>query len=280
MRYFEYITLFCLWNFAKIVTSCVDYSYESFTQNDLQDFVIESGRATIENGVLVMNMDKSTVDNFGIAVTLAHKSFFQYGTIQADVKMEMNPGAVYSLILMSQKTGTTDIRDEIDWEWVQSNNEVQTNFFLTDKPVYSVNGRRHVVNDISQYHNYKIEWESGNIKWYIDQRLVRSENGTLPSLPSQVKMGIWDSGRTGNGGTIDWAGGPINWNGKSTIKMYMSNLYIKCNSGSPISSSKSISSTKTSSITKNTSTTKITSQPPKPRNTNLPTPGLSKCIYV
>jgi beta-glucanase (GH16 family) len=231
MRNFQYIFLLL----STVVHACVDYTYNSFTHSDLKDFIIESGRATIENDVLVMNMDKSSIDNYGVAVTLGHKSFFQWGTIQADVSIEMVPGAVYSLILMSEKTGSTDIRDEIDWEWVQLNDEVQTNFFLTDKPVYSTNGRRHKVNNIGMYHNYKLEWNNGNVKWYIDQQLIRTANGTLPSLSSQVKMGIWDSGRTGNTGTINWAGGPINWNDKRTIKMRISSLSIKCSSTSTTS---------------------------------------------
>ena len=261
LEFLEFVFI-CFFSNIYSVYGCVDYTYDSFTQNDLADFIIESGSASVENGMLVMKMAKSVVDNFGVAVTLGHKSFFQYGNVTADVKMEMFPGAVYSLILMSEKTGSTDIRDEIDWEWVEKDNEVQTNFFLTDKPVYSVNGRRHFVNDIAVSHRYTIEWQNGNINWYIDNNLVRSANGTLPSLPSQVKMGVWDSGRTGNTGTINWAGGPIDWKGQTEIKMTISKMWIQCHSTSTTSLS-------TTSLSTTSSTTKEIVQT---------TPVLQKCM--
>lgn len=220
-----------------VSSSCVNFNYPFFNQSVFNDFTIESGQVEIVDNQLVLTMQKSSLDNFGVAVTLAHKQFFNFGKISATIKIEYLKGAVSSFILMSKKTGSTDIRDEIDWEWVGNNNEVQTNYFVTDKPVFSVNGRRHFVNSYSNYHNYVIDWKKNEISWFINNQKVRTTvNNDLPTLESQVRMGIWDSGRSGSSGTMNWAGGPIDWSKQNNVKMYISSMKIECegSSNSPL----------------------------------------------
>lgn len=220
----------CFFLYLPIVFGiCVEYNYPIFRLSNLNDFTIESSSVTIENNELVLTMNYNEQLGFGDAVTLAHNQFFRFGTISAVIRLEHVPGAVSSFITMSKKTGTTSVRDEIDWEWVSNKNEVQSNYFLTDKPVFGINGKRHRVNDYTNKHNYTFIWKKDQIIWIIDNNIVRqNDNPQLPSLDSHVRMGIWDAARSNAPGTTKWAGGPINWSIRKSVKMIVSSMSIKC----------------------------------------------------
>ena len=76
----------------------------------------------------------------------------------------------------------------------------------------------------SDYHTYEIDWQPEQLTWSIDgsikRTLKKSEtfNKTdnqyhYPQTPSRVQLSLWPAGISKNGkGTVDWAGGLINWN--------------------------------------------------------------------
>jgi beta-glucanase (GH16 family) len=91
------------------------------------------------------------------------------------------------------------------------------------------------------YHNYTIDWQEQELTWLIDGKVVRTlkkadtlTNGKhnlnprftgnltffgsnqgryeYPSTPSRVQLSLWPAGiNTSAPGTIEWAGGMINW---------------------------------------------------------------------
>ena len=69
--------------------------------------------------------------------------------------------------------------------------------------------------------NTQIDWQEDALSWAIDGKTVRTvkrsdyQDGDIsryPSTPSRVQLSIWPAGISSSGqGTIDWAGGLINW---------------------------------------------------------------------
>ncbi|ELU41881.1 glycosyl hydrolases family 16 domain-containing protein [Rhizoctonia solani AG-1 IA] len=106
-------------------------------------------------------------------------------------------------------------------------------------------GHGTTVKDLSDtyvnYHNYTIDWQEQELNWFIDGKVVRTlkkadtlNNGThslgpkfggiltflvqtkgryeYPSTPSRVQLSLWPAGINSSApGTIEWAGGMINW---------------------------------------------------------------------
>lgn len=77
-----------------------------------------------------------------------------------------------------------------------------------------------------------IDWTPDALTWYIDGTALRTKyrnetwNATTnqyhyPQSPARVQLSLWPAGLASNGqGTIDWAGGLVNWDSQ-----YMQNGY-------------------------------------------------------
>jgi beta-glucanase (GH16 family) len=73
------------------------------------------------------------------------------------------------------------------------------------------------------FHTYEIDWTPETITWLVDGKVGRTKKRAdtwdaknnqwaFPQTPSRVQLSIWPGGASSNGqGTIDWAGGPIDW---------------------------------------------------------------------
>lgn len=79
-------------------------------------------------------------------------------------------------------------------------------------------------NTYDEWHEYEIDWTPDEIKWIVDGKVGRnwkrewtwnetSNQWAYPQTPSRVQISIWPAGSDQNAqGTIDWAGGKIDWN--------------------------------------------------------------------
>lgn len=82
-------------------------------------------------------------------------------------------GIITSAITMS------DVKDEIDWEWVgASNDEVQSNYFFLGIADYvNTKGKTHKVEGAKasdEWHTYTLDWQEEELKWLIDGTVVRT----------------------------------------------------------------------------------------------------------
>lgn len=78
-------------------------------------------------------------------------------------------------------------------------------------------------DSFSNFHDYEIRWTPEKIEWLIDGKIGRSlkkeetwnatsKNYMYPQTPARVQLSIWPGGKETNAkGTIDWAGGVIDW---------------------------------------------------------------------
>jgi beta-glucanase (GH16 family) len=83
---------------------------------------------------------------------------------------------------------------------------------------------------VSKEHEYCIDWSEDALSWTVDGNKGRTIKRTdtwnatagrfdYPQTPSRVMLSLWPAGLPSNGeGTIEWAGGEIDWNSK-----YMTN---------------------------------------------------------
>ena len=141
-----------------------------------------------------------------------------YGKVSAKLKTSHLAGVITSFILFS------GVQDEIDFEWVGSDLETtQTNFYWNGVLNWTNSANISNTNTFDDYHTYEIDWQEDYIKWSVDgvvgRTLYKNEtyNSTtgiyqFPQTPSKVDISLWPGGNATNSiGTIEWAGGEINW---------------------------------------------------------------------
>lgn len=177
------------------------------------DWVMD-GQALVSNNELYLTMAPGSV-----GTVLASTSYVWYGKISAKMKTSRGQGVVTAFIMMS------DVKDEIDYEWVGADlTTAQTNYYWQGVTDYHNSGNITLSDTFATYHTYTIDWTPTSITWSIDGQVgrvkQRSEtyNATsgsymFPQTPSRIQLSLWPGGLATNAkGTIDWAGGEINWN--------------------------------------------------------------------
>jgi len=165
-----------------------------------------------------------TINKVTDAPTMSTKDYIFFGRVSAYVQSSPGTGTVSSFILES------DDLDEIDWEWLGSDDaRVESNFFGKGNTTAYDRAAYHPVgaDPISTFHNYTILWTAESIQWLIDGNNVRTlaygdalalGGKNYPQTPMKVKMGSWvgcanasdnEPTSTATYGTCQWAGGPI-----------------------------------------------------------------------
>ncbi|KAJ6577476.1 concanavalin A-like lectin/glucanase domain-containing protein [Mycena capillaripes] len=177
------------------------------------DWILDGGAVSVANGELSMLL---TATNGG--VRLSSTRFVHYGTITATMKTGRWNGVVAGFVTMS------NIRDEIDWEFPSAvTTEGQTNYFW--QGLLTIPNHGQVVNGLTdtyeKYHDYTIAWSPDSLLFQIDGKTVRTIERTdtivdgvsrFPNTPSRIQLSLWPAGTTTSApGTIQWAGGLINW---------------------------------------------------------------------
>lgn len=206
------------------------------------DFVLEKGNIFNTNqngGELVLTLTEA---NGGTRISSTR--YVHYGTISAMIRTSKWAGVVTAFITMS------DAKDEIDWEWPGAQvTEAQTNYFWLGVANYSATQGttvKGVTDTYVNYHNYTIDWQEDELNWLIDGNVVRTlkKADTLsstvpgryeyPSTPARVQLSLWPAGiNTSAPGTVEWAGGMIDWNDPDYVaagqfSAIVSEVSVKC----------------------------------------------------
>lgn len=149
---------------------------------------------------------------------LASTHALWYGKVSAKLKTSHLAGVITSFILYS------GVQDEIDFEWVGSDlGTTQTNFYWNGVLNWTNSANISTTDTFANYHTYEIDWQEDYITWSVDgvvgRTLYKNEtyNSTtgvyqFPQTPSKIDISIWPGGNSTNAkGTIEWAGGEIDW---------------------------------------------------------------------
>jgi beta-glucanase (GH16 family) len=170
------------------------------------------------------------------APTISSQKYIFFGKVSAYIKSSPGTGIVSSFILES------DDLDEIDWEWLGSDDaHVQTNFFgKGDVSTYDRSTTVAVSTPIESWHTYTIDWNADRIIWSIDNNPVRTltygdpltHQGTrYPQTPMKIKMGNWigclDASDPATTGTCQWAGGQAVFDSTTKYQMLVQTVTIE-----------------------------------------------------
>jgi len=182
---------------------------------------------------------------------LSSTRYVHYGQITTRLKTGRWGGVVTAFITMS------DIKDEIDWEFPGTQTtQGQTNYFWQGVVPPTTAGITidNLTDTYQNYHDYTIDWQPDTLTWLIDGNPVRvltrasvTDNSTgisrYPNTPSRIELSIWPAGINSSAqGTIEWAGGLINWNDPDYVQnghfsALVSSVTVKCNDPTPPSGS-------------------------------------------
>ncbi|KAI8884112.1 glycoside hydrolase family 16 protein [Backusella circina FSU 941] len=154
-----------------------------------------------------------------------YKDKIQYGKVSFVVKAAPGAGVVTAPILI------TDGGDEIDFEMLGANpNNVQTNYFYGDKPVYKTNGDdTEIGKTTDEFRTYTIDWTEDSIVWSVDGNEIRTKDKSgddFPYHPLEIQVGVWDASTPAD--TAEWAGGPIDWDEASKYSAYVKSVKVEC----------------------------------------------------
>jgi hypothetical protein len=147
--------------------------------------------------------------------TVKTNFYLFFGQVEVIMQAATGQGVISSMVLES------DDLDEVDWEFMGGNNSyVETNYFgKGNTTTYNRAIYYPVQTPEETFHNYTVDWSAEKLEWYIDGTIVRTlmyadANGgkDFPQTPMNLRLGIWAGGDPSEpNGTIEWAGGPIDY---------------------------------------------------------------------
>lgn len=164
------------------------------------------------------------------APTIESNKYIFFGRVDVQLQAAPEAGIVTSIVFES------DCLDEIDWEFVGADTgNAQSNYFAKgNTATYNRMIKVPVANAMSTSHLYSVEWTSDAIKWFVDNKLVRTVtpadaaaggNG-FPQTPMRVRVGTWGAGLPSSPtGTREWAGGLTDFS-KAPFNAYYKNIKI------------------------------------------------------
>jgi len=170
------------------------------------------------------------------APTVISTKYIFFGKVTAEVRSSPGTGIVSSFILES------DDLDEIDWEWLGSDNDhVQTNFFgKGDITTYDRGLTVAADKPIDNFHTYTIDWNADRIVWSVNNVVLRTltyndptahEGTRYPQTPMKIKMGSWigcvDASDPKKKGTCEWAGGQAVFDDSTKYQMFVKSVTIE-----------------------------------------------------
>ncbi|KAF4998139.1 hypothetical protein FDECE_11874 [Fusarium decemcellulare] len=180
-----------------------------FTKGSVNSFAASGSPDYDDEGVAF------TVSTGGDAPQLASLFYIMFGRVEITMKAAPGAGIVSSLVLQS------DVLDEIDIEWLGSDNdEIQSNYFGKGQTTSYNRGEFHQVsNTQGEWITYTIDWTKDRIIWMAGGTVVRTlnsgdaEDNQYPQTPMQVKFGAWAGGDPNHNspGTVKWAKGPTDY---------------------------------------------------------------------
>lgn len=210
-------------NASKII------NIDNYLGNASQADWVYTGYINNADNALLIQMPK---DSTGTVVSST--KYLWFGRVGATIKTARDVGVVTAFITFS------DVQDEIDYEFMGYDLDFpQTNFYSLGVLNYS-NSRNYSTTDTyANWHYYEIDWSEDKTDWIIDGNVVRTLNRAdtwnatknrydYPSTPSRVQFSLWPAGSSLNAlGTIQWAGGPINWDSQDIQQYGYYYAYIK-----------------------------------------------------
>lgn len=188
--------------------------YDDYLGNYSEGDWVYSGYIDEYDDSLIIQMPNQTT-----GTVISTSQYMWFGKVSAKVKSSRTDGVVTAFILFS------DVQDEIDYELVGYDlDNAQSNYYSQGALNYTNSVKIPTTDTFANWHVYEIDWTEDRIIWSIDDKSYRSLNKNdtwnatanrffYPQTPSRLQMSLWPGGAASNAvGTIEWAGGLVDWN--------------------------------------------------------------------
>ncbi|QIX00139.1 hypothetical protein AMS68_005656 [Peltaster fructicola] len=151
-----------------------------------------------------------SLKNKGDSVTVESKFFIFGGRMEVLFQAAAGKGIISTAILIS------DDLDEIDWEFIGSNNTYVSNNWYGHGNQDQRNAQyTPLSNGQAGIHNYTVDWTKDRLQYILDNNVVReipyAASGSYPQTPMKMSFGMWSAGDSPSNGTVEWAGGVTDW---------------------------------------------------------------------
>jgi len=169
------------------------YEIPGWGNNELQYYLPDN--AMIVNGVLEITARRETVGDFDYTsarITTQDRFAFQYGRIEARIKMPSGQGLWPAFWMLSQDSdylcggdpcvwaaiGEIDIVEAVNLDGTGGNEIFGTIHYGGEFPANQSTETRYTPSvDITEdFHTYALEWDADEIRWYFDGQLYAMEN--------------------------------------------------------------------------------------------------------
>jgi len=173
------------------ITKWYDYDNTSFGSIVVKNYSwIDKNCLSFENGTAIISIYYDSIDDKFHSYYMESYQEMGYGIYEAKMRFTKTPYCNFAFWLYSLKDIYRDYKNdsEIDWESDYHNGTayIRTNYFFTNlfdgKPWsgFQIHHNESELNiSRSDWHIYKIETTPTYIKWYIDDKLIRTAPGNM-----------------------------------------------------------------------------------------------------
>lgn len=202
---------------------------ETYLGNSSEADWVYTGYIDNADDALLMQMPKNST-----GTVVSSTKYLWFGRVGATIKTSRDVGVVTAFITFS------DVQDELDYEFMGYDlDNPQTNFYSLGQLNYTNSKNVSTSNTFENWHYYEIDWSEDKTDWLIDGAVVRtlvradtwnatSKRYNYPATPSRVQFSLWPAGSDLNAiGTVQWAGGAINWDSQDIQQYGYYYAYIK-----------------------------------------------------
>jgi len=170
--------------------------------NELQYYQAEN--AVLENGVLKITAQAESVAGYNYTsarITTQDRVAFRYGRIEARMKLPGGQGLWPAFWLLSQDsplgswaaTGEIDVMEAVNLGASGGNDVFGTLHYGGEFPgnVFSGSGTTVATDATANFHDYAIEWDADEIRWYVDNVLYATQNSWYSDAGTTTPEGAY-----------------------------------------------------------------------------------------
>jgi len=185
---------------SQIGDGTAEVGVPGWGNNELQYYRAEN--AVLEDGLLKITAQAESFEGYNYTsarITTQDRVAFRYGRIEARIKLPGGQGLWPAFWLLSQDsplgswaaTGEIDVMEAINLGGSGGNEVFGTLHYGGEFPanVFSGSGTDVATDATADFHDYAIEWDADEIRWYVDNVLYATQNSWYSEAGTTSPLG-------------------------------------------------------------------------------------------